>query len=305
VPPVVTGDNDFTEIRSANTATLTSVGLESVRDIISKAEAERARLIPELHQARANAEQLTARLDRWANGWLFRRVFKASHAKLQQRTGDANARRDELQEQERLSRMATDFDLPPDLKDFFGRLIDATAALGAVQRFWDTVSARSIDRIRERTVATRSIERVSVKAGLGGCELVDTPWKVPQLANSNGGELLIYPAFILYRVSNNAFALVDIRETKIDYASVSFQEEESIPGDSRVIGHTWAKANKDGSPDRRFANNYQIPIAEYGRLRITSGTGLNEEYMASNATIAAQFAKAWKEFAAKIPTDTA
>jgi hypothetical protein len=88
------------------------------------------------------------------------------------------------------------------------------------------------------------------------------------------------------------------------YDTVAFHEDGSVPSDSRVVGHTWLKANKDGSPDRRFADNYQIPIAEYG-LRITSGTGLNEEYMVSGASVALQFAKAWTEFATKIPADTA
>ena len=89
------------------------------------------------------------------------------------------------------------------------------------------------------------------------------------------------------------------------YDTVGFHENESVPSDSRVVGHTWLKANKDGSPDRRFADNYQIPIAECGRLRITSGTGLNEEYMVSSASVAVEFAKAWTEFATRIPADPA
>src|SRR5262249_7813183 len=149
---------------------------------------------------------------------------------------------------------------------------DATAVLGSSKRIWDTVAWRATDRYRERTVASRSIERVPIRANLGRCDLITTPWEVPQLGNSNGGELLIYPAFSLYRVSTEAFALIDIRDTQIAFDVVGFHEEDGVPNDSRVVGNTWRKANKDGSPDRRFANNFQIPIAEYGRLRITSCT---------------------------------
>jgi len=124
---------------------------------------------------------------------------------------------------------------------------------------------------------------------------------VPHLTNANGGELLIYPGFILYHVSDEAFALVDIHETTIEYSATAFIEEESVPADSKVIRQTWKKANKDGSPDRRFNNNYQIPVVAYGTIRITSKTGLNEEYLISNPNATQVFAKAFAHFIETLP----
>lgn len=72
-----------------------------------------------------------------------------------------------------------------------------------------------------------------------------------------------------------------------------------------MIGHTWKKANKDGSPDRRFANNYEIPIVAYGGIRITSKGGLNEEYLISNAAAAQGFAQTWTTFKEALPRATA
>jgi len=123
--------------------------------------------------------------------------------------------------------------------------------------------------------------------------------------NANGGEMFIYPAFILYHVSHEAFALVDIHDANLDYNPTSFIEEETIPTDAQLIGHTWKKANKDGSPDRRFANNYQIPILAYGGIRLTSESGLNEAYLISNASAAQQFAQAWISFKNALPRVTA
>jgi len=68
-----------------------------------------------------------------------------------------------------------------------------------------------------------------------------------------------------------------------------------------VIGQTWKKANKDGSPDRRFNNNYQIPAVAYGTIRINSKTGLNEEYLISNPNATQAFAKAFALFSEMIP----
>jgi hypothetical protein len=221
--------------------------------------------------------------------------------RLGERAAEATAREAELQEQERLSRLTIEFDLPDPLRDAFGRLCDATAAVSRSQRIWDTISRRATDRYRERTTALHAIERKPVTFSLGSCDLIQSGWKVPYLTNANGGELLIYPGFILYHVSDEAFALVDIRETTVEYQAISFIEEESVPEDAQVIGRTWKKANKDGSPDRRFANNYQVPIVAYGGIAITSKTGLNEEYQISNANAAEAFAKAFAAFKSVLP----
>jgi hypothetical protein len=47
-----------------------------------------------------------------------------------------------------------------------------------------------------------------------------------------------------------------------------------VPGDAKVVGHTWLKASKDGSPDRRLTDNYQIPIVAYAFLTLKSWVGL-------------------------------
>lgn len=293
-----------TEVHSGATETLTSLGLAAVKELLVRAQEERANLLPELREAEVIATRVKSRYQRWTNGWIFRRMFRQAFARLGELAAEAEAKVDELQEQERLSRLATEFDLPDNLKDAFGHLCDATAAVSRSQRIWDTISTRSTDQNRERTTALRTIERKPVSFSLGSCDLVQSEWKVPHLTNANGGEMLIYPGFILYHVSNEAFALVDIRGVSFEFSNISFIEEESIPADTKVIGHTWKKVNKDGSPDRRFANNYQIPLVVYGDIRITSKTGLNEEYQISNAEVAHVFAKAFTAFRNALPPAT-
>jgi hypothetical protein len=289
------------EIRSASTATLTSQGLEPVKELLITAQDERAKLLPELREAQNEAARLRSKYERWKNGWLFRRLFRGYFARLGERSVEAIEKEAELHEQERLSRLATEFDLPENLKDAFGRVCDAAAMLSRSQRIWDTLSSTATDRYRERTTASYSIQRNPVTISLGCCDLIESAWKVPHLMNANGGEMFIYPAFILYHVSHEAFALVDIRDATLDYNPTSFIEEEGIPTDAQLIGHTWKKANKDGSPDRRFANNYQIPILAYGGIRLTSKSGLNEEYLISNAAAAQGFAQAWTAFKSALP----
>ena len=162
---------------------------------------------------------------------------------------------------------------------------------------WDTVGQRATNRVAERTTASRVIDRKPVRFRLGKCELVETEWNVPHLENANGGDIYFYPAFALYFVTSESFALLEYKEAKLAFSTTRFIEEEAVPSDSKLVGSTWAKANKDGSPDKRFSDNYQIPIAQYGKLVITSVTGMNEEYMISNAESSGAFAKAWQSLA--------
>jgi hypothetical protein len=126
------------------------------------------------------------------------------------------------------------------------------------------------------------IERQRVKFSLDDCDLIQWEQKVPHLRNSKGGELFLYPGFILYRAAQQAFSVIDYHDVNGKGALVKFYEQEGVPGDSKVVGYTWAKANKDGSRDRRFVDNFQIPIALYGEVSFRSESGLWEEFQFSN-----------------------
>ncbi|MEJ1938656.1 hypothetical protein WDZ92_51325, partial [Nostoc sp. NIES-2111] len=158
----------------------------------------------------------------------------------------------------------------------------------------DTVGERTVNRVAERTTASRIVERKPVRFKLGRCDLLDTEWSVPHLENANGGDLYFYPAFAIYFVTSESFALLEYSELNLDSSGIRFIEEEGVPADSKVVGQTWAKANKDGSPDKRFNGNYQIPVAVYGKLLFRSASGMNEEYMVSNAESIEEFARAWR-----------
>ena len=90
--------------------------------------------------------------------------------------------------------------------------------------------------------------------------------------------------------------MIDFRELVIEFAISRFIEDDPVPSDGEVIGTTWAKTNKDGSPDRRFSDNRQVPIVRYGVLRLTSQGGLREEYCVSNANLCERFYNAWAAF---------
>lgn len=75
-----------------------------------------------------------------------------------------------------------------------------------------------------------------------------------------------------------------------------------MPGDARVVDHTWKHPNKNGGPDRRFKDNRQIPICLYEAIHFTSSSGLNELVQVSKTGVTDGFADGVRKLAA-IPRD--
>jgi hypothetical protein len=69
---------------------------------------------------------------------------------------------------------------------------------------------------------------------------------------------------------------VAYRDLKVDAGVTRFIESDAVPSDSMLVDRTWRFVNKKGGPDRRFSNNRELPILQYGVLHFTSGSGLNE-----------------------------
>jgi hypothetical protein len=76
---------------------------------------------------------------------------------------------------------------------------------------------------------------------------------------------------------------------KVDIQQSRFVEHGSLPKDSQQVGSTWQYVNKKGGPDRRFNNNRQIPIMQYGMIAFSSNSGLQALFMCSRPDAANSF----------------
>lgn len=68
-------------------------------------------------------------------------------------------------------------------------------------------------------------------------------------------------------------AYVEYQSLKITYNTTTFIDKFP-PSDANIIDHTWQYTNKNGGPDRRFKNNQEIPVCEYGELTIKTSNKL-------------------------------
>jgi len=65
-------------------------------------------------------------------------------------------------------------------------------------------------------------------------------------------------------------------QIRVKVEQTRFIEDGVPPRDAHVVDHTWRYVNKNGTPDKRFANNARLPICLYDEIRFASYSGLNE-----------------------------
>jgi hypothetical protein len=88
---------------------------------------------------------------------------------------------------------------------------------------------------------------------------------------------------------------VPYSDLNVEGAPFKFVEHESVPRDAHQIDKTWQYVNKKGGPDRRFANNRELPVVQYGLLGFSSSNGLKAIFLCSRGEIASNLVSAFSD----------
>lgn len=101
-------------------------------------------------------------------------------------------------------------------------------------------------------------------------------------------DVFILPDRLIVK-GRKGWGVVEYEELDVQVGSTVFIENGIPPKDAAVIGHTWQYVNKNGSPDKRYSNNRQLPKCNYGTIGFRSATGLNVLLYISNRQQALDF----------------
>lgn len=109
-------------------------------------------------------------------------------------------------------------------------------------------------------------------------------YQLPKVVKSNvtppaigvGAQVIYFFPDVVLIFDGKKVGAVSYQKLKIEIGTTNFIEEEKVPSDSDIIGQTWKHPNRNGGPDRRFKDNYQIPICRYEMMHFTSESGVNE-----------------------------
>ena len=280
--PEIPNNNNYileTEIKSYNPELLTSDSMAALKKSILEAEKVKKEMFEEWQQA--NSSKNSTLFFLIILHFIIIGFFLKS---LKQKYREKKLFAEDLKKDYENFSLELDFNFDKETLNDYITIRKYFDEMSKSNKIWDITSYRETDKYHERTIATKTITRQPVQFYHQTLDFIKTSYDAMVLGNANGGNLYIYPGFVIVKESSSTdFGIIDLKNISFIYSDSSFIEEESVPSDSKNIGYTWKYCNKNGSPDRRYSNNYQIPIQQYGEIAISSSEGLNEEFMISNS----------------------
>ena len=171
----------------------------------------------------------------------------------------------------------------------YKELISSFNILANNKKVWTIISSRGVNNVHEskqNAGASSLINRSDSQLGEGKPPWVETNIQVPVLKAREQTLYMMPDGILVYDATSVAF--VDYKTLSISTDTTLFIEE-SPPSDAKIVDHTWKHPNKSGGPDRRFKDNYEIPVCQYGELTLESTTGMFIFLMTSQHKAAKQF----------------
>lgn len=278
------------EIKSDDIQTLTSVTLNDLKQTLLDAFNEKYEIENEIRKTGKDIHALK-RKKMFANLFVIGFIKKSFKENIKEKIDYLNELKDQLKDCQ--VNINLKFDETYKLK--FESLKKRFEELSNSESIWDITSEQLIEK-NIKSAAKTGVTRQKSKLKINNINIIKSEHLAFHFENKNGGDIFIYPTFLIIISNTKEFGLVDLRELKLIYNDNHFIETENIPSDSEVINYTWFKTNKDGTPDLRFKENYKLPVIKYGSIKFYSDKGLNEEYMFSNYLKAQKFANEFNEY---------
>jgi len=157
----------------------------------------------------------------------------------------------------------------------------AGEALAHTTRLWSIYSASAVADMKYNAGASTNVGRTLVHCAFGSLPGIET--NLGTFAISIGPQKLLFLPDRLLVQHGNHFGWASYESLTIEYAETRFIETGAVPPDARMVDRTYQFVNRDGGPDRRFANNPTLPVLSYGKLVIHSAAGLYIQLQSSNA----------------------
>jgi hypothetical protein len=272
---------------------MTSSGLSGFKELLVATRRREQEIKAEARKAKW---QLCLAWTAQTLGWMS--LISVAAKPIRKRTSKALAvRRSEVEMLARnlaATKISVNFDMDSEVAAPHRRMQAAFDQMASSQRAWGVQTTQRINRVKARRWSGTVVSRGPAILRRLAASLVDTddpPLAIDILKGKSTA--YFYPGFVLVDGRPESdFALIDITEIGITSATIDFEESEFVPPDAQAIGSTWAKANKDGSRDRRFAHNRELPIMRYGLLNLSTSSGMDEAFMFSNAQASAEFGAA-------------
>ena len=134
------------EIRSASTELLTSESLKQLEKLMLMTFEEHQDISRQLDSAQSDKTHALRGYESWEHGFLLKRVFKQAFAERKVESDTAIAKVAELEEQLRLTTVATHVEIEKEQAEPYFQMRDDFAGLCECASIWDIKSQQAIDQ---------------------------------------------------------------------------------------------------------------------------------------------------------------
>ncbi len=194
------------------------------------------------------------------------------------------------------------YSISDEMESVLQEFYDAFDTVFSSKAVWNVAAETDGPNLHKAGRATHSLQLEPVRVNWGQPKGINTNVRVPSLPV--GRQVLHFlPDMVLVDEKTHVGA-VSYKHLKIEESITEQAEYGGVPSDAEVVRITWKHANKDGSPDRRFKSNREIPVVKYLQIRLTSDTGLQELSQVSNASVQGVLSSAVAKLASIIPETT-
>ena len=194
------------------------------------------------------------------------------------------------------------YELDETQRQKFSTVHQALAYLSKSERIWRIDADTTTSDWKRNAGASSLVRRRLIAVGNSCPPRVETNVAVP-CVNTGDFRLFFMPDLILL-LQGGRFGGVPYDDFRVQQSSTRFIEDGYVAADATVVGRTWRYVNKNGGPDRRFSNNVQLPILQYGIVVLGSSKGLNIHLQASSLQQSTAFANCWRTFAERTSDTT-
>ncbi len=198
------------------------------------------------------------------------------------------------------------YDLDETVNEIYQNFLHSFAKILESTKTWQYLHSERTNDYKYSSGAVHSVNRKPLKnisTNKMPSEIFRTNIEVPYLGLFNT-ELFFFPERLIIK-RRNQFAAIMYKNIECSSNITRFIETGGVPNDSKVVDNTWRYLNKDGTADRRFKGNHQIPICEYSEYSFRSDSGVNEKISTSKVGAFDQFInfiKAIGDFQQTLPT---
>ena len=186
-----------------------------------------------------------------------------------------------------------DSQLSEEEKAAYSRLCERFEALLSTDKIW--LITDEVLTTQRKAFSNISIKRCEASIYVGVFNFLKSAFDIPVL-DSGDTRYYIYPKFIIKATDVCHFYVYPHDLGRLTTATVNYQESEARPVDAEFLKYTWQYANKNGEPDKRYANNLRYPVFKYCCLFVNTGN-TTAKFMFSNYTTASEFATAYTVYA--------